>query len=289
MRIAVFGNNYQENHIGLLAGFFSSLASYNLWIEMEEGFYRYLCDILPEPPGVNDLISSDDFSAALALSIGGDGTFLHTARWVGDKNIPILGINTGHLGYLADVQVEEVGTLIDDIVNERYKIEARTLIEARCDRMPAGTWPYALNEVAVLKQDTASMIAVDAAISGSPVTTYKADGLIVATPTGSTGYNLAVGGPIIQPSTPCLVVSPIAAHSLTMRPLVIDDNSIIDLTTSSRSGAYRLSLDGRSLSLPADTTVTLRKAPYTIKVVQRLNHHFTDTLRTKLLWGLDKR
>lgn len=289
MRIAVFGNNYQENHIGLLAGFFRSLAGYNLWIEMEEGFFRYLSDLLPEPPRIHDLITSDDFSAALALSIGGDGTFLHTARWVGDKNIPILGINTGHLGYLADVQVDEVGTLIDDIVNERYKIEARTLIEARCDAMPIETWPYALNEVAVLKQDTSSMIAVDAAISGSPITTYKADGLIVATPTGSTGYNLAVGGPIIQPATPCLVISPIAAHSLTMRPLVIDDNSVIDLTTTSRSGAYRLSLDGRSVSLPAATTVSLRKAPFTTKVVQRLNHHFTDTLRSKLFWGLDKR
>lgn len=289
MRIAVFGNTYQENHIDLLARFFRSLADYNVWIEMEHGFYRYLCGLLPSPPRVHDFIDSEEFSAALAISIGGDGTFLHTSQWVGDKGIPILGINTGHLGYLADVQVGEVDSLIDDIFNERYKIEARTLIRAECDDLPIDTWPYALNEVAVLKQDTSSMISIDTAIGDAPLTTYKADGLIVATPTGSTGYNLAVGGPIIEPTTPCFVISPIAAHSLTMRPLVIDDNSRLQLTTTSRSASYRLSLDGRSVSLPRDTTVRLSKAPFTTQVVQRLSHHFTDTLRSKLLWGIDRR
>lgn len=133
------------------------------------------------------------------------------------------------------------------------------------------------------------MISIDTAIGDAPLTTYKADGLIVATPTGSTGYNLAVGGPIIEPTTPCFVISPIAAHSLTMRPLVIDDNSRLQLTTTSRSASYRLSLDGRSVSLPRGTTVRLSKAPFTTQVVQRLSHHFTDTLRSKLLWGIDRR
>lgn len=289
MRIAIFGNEYQGAYIDLLDKFFRSLADYNVWIEMEESFYQYLCRTLPTPPAVNDLIKDEDFSAALALSIGGDGTFLHTAQWVGSKRIPILGINTGHLGYLADVQVNEVDTLINDILAERYKIEERSLIEARCVEEPIGTWPYALNEVAILKQDTASMMSINTAITGIELATYKADGLIISTPTGSTGYNLAVGGPIIEPLTPCWVISPIAAHSLTMRPLVINDNSLLSIITTSRSNSYRLSLDGRSVTLQQGTTVVLKKAPFTTMVVQRLDHHFSDTLRSKLLWGIDKR
>lgn len=289
MRIAIYGNEYQKDYLVELADFFGSLSDYNVWVEIEAGFFEYLCRVLPAPPRVNEVIHGDDFSAALALSIGGDGTFLKTAEWVGDKQIPIIGINTGHLGYLADVSISEMNHLVDDILNERFKIEERSLIEVAIDGDTVAGWPYALNEVAILKQDTSSMISAKTEINGIGLTTYQGDGLIVSTPTGSTGYNLSVGGPIIEPTTPCWVISPIAAHSLTMRPLVVRDSSEVRITVSSRSSSFRISLDGRSMTLPADTVVTLRKAPFATRVVQRLDHHFSDTLRSKLLWGIDKR
>ena len=289
MRIAVFGNKYQEAHIHELSTLFELLSRYNVWVEMEESFYRYLCSVLPAPPEVNDLITGDDFNAAIALSIGGDGTFLRTAQRVGDKEIPILGINTGHLGYLADVKVDEINNKLQNLFEGRYQIEPRTMIAVTSPDADLDLWQYALNEVAILKEDTSSMIEMEATIDNSHLATYLADGLIVSTPTGSTGYNLSVGGPIVAPSAPVWAISPVAAHSLTMRPLVVSDDSVISVVTRSRTETYRLSLDGRSQTLPGGTTIEIRRAPFVTRVIQRLDHRFTDTLRSKLLWGIDKR
>ena len=238
MRIAIYGNTYQERHIGELVHFFDALCRQNVWVEVEESFYSYLCGVLPSPPVVNDIIRGSDFNAAIAISIGGDGTFLHTAQWVGDKQIPILGINTGHLGYLAATHMKDADEWIGRLLKGDYDIETRTLIEVEADcHLAEEIWPYALNEVAVLKQDTSSMIEMKARINGTPLAVYLADGLIVSTPTGSTGYNLSVSGPILEPSAPVWAVSPIAAHSLTMRPLGVGDDSVIAITSWSRSGA----------------------------------------------------
>lgn len=289
MRLAIYGNKYQEGHIEGLSRFFNAIAAYDVQVAMEYTFYNYLCRVLPSHPHVDEIIKGDNFSADLAISIGGDGTFLRTAQWVGDKNIPIMGINTGHLGYLADVQISESETILDDITVGNYKIEERSLIEVVSANNTLDSWTFALNEVAILKQDTASMISIKTEINDVVLNTYIGDGLIISTPTGSTGYNLSVGGPIIEPTAPNWVISPIAAHSLTMRPLVVSNESVIRITTTSRATNYRLSLDGRSITLPEGSSITLRKAPFVIKVVQRLDHHFTDTLRNKLLWGIDKR
>lgn len=289
MRIAVYGNSYQEEHLEELSALFELLSTHNAWVEIEASFYRYLCKVLPAPPQINDVIEGDDFSAAIALSLGGDGTFLRTAQWVGKKEIPILGINTGHLGYLADVRISDVGKCLECVFNGNHRIDSRTMIEVDCAETDVDGWPYALNEVAILKQDTSSMIDMEARIGDALLANYRGDGLIVATPTGSTGYNLSVGGPILEPSAPVWAISPIAAHSLTMRPLVVSDDSVFSVTTHSRSDAYRLSLDGRSVSLAAGTTVTMRRAPFVTKVIQSQDHHFSDTLRDKLLWGIDKR
>ena len=289
MRIAVYGNSYQEEHLEELSALFELLSTHNAWVEIEASFYRYLCKVLPTPPKINDVIEGDDFSAAIALSLGGDGTFLRTAQWVGKKEIPILGINTGHLGYLADVRISDVGKCLECVFNGNHRRDSRTMIEVDCAETDVDGWPYALNEVAILKQDTSSMIDMEARIGDALLANYRGDGLIVSTPTGSTGYNLSVGGPILEPSAPVWAISPIAAHSLTMRPLVVSDDSVFTVTTHSRSDAYRLSLDGRSVSLAAGTTVTMRRAPFVTKVIQSQDHHFSDTLRDKLLWGIDKR
>lgn len=289
MRIAVFGSDYQQEHVQHLSAIFRELARRNAWVAVEERFYQYLCRLLPEPPQVNDVITGDDFDAALVLSIGGDGTFLRTARSIGPREIPVLGINTGHLGYLADAAADEFASRMDDIFEGRFRIESRTMIAVTSNATDFPDNAFALNEVAIMKKDTSSMIDMEAWIDGAHLANYLADGLIVSTPTGSTGYNLSVGGPIVAPQAPVWVVSPIAAHSLSMRPLVVDDRSVVSVTTRSRSESYRVSLDGQSFSMSVGTTITMRRAPFVTKVVQSLGHRFVDTLRTKLLWGLDKR
>lgn len=288
LSIAVFGNKYQEDYLEELSEFFKIMAQYDIEVLMEYTFYNYLCRILPFQPQVDSLIKGNRFTADIALSIGGDGTFLRTAQWVADKGIPIIGINTGHLGYLADVTINECRDIFDDLINHRYKTEDRSLIEVNVSCHEFNGWKYALNEVAILKQDTASMISIKTLINGAELATYRGDGLIVSTPTGSTGYNLSVGGPIIEPCAHNWAITPIAAHSLTMRPLVISDQRVLTITTTSRAHNYLLSLDGRSVVLPVGTTITLRRAPFVIKLAQRHTHHFTDTLRNKLLWGIDK-
>ncbi|MDD2962074.1 MAG: NAD kinase [Muribaculaceae bacterium] len=290
MRIVIYGNKYQEAHIDDLVRLFATLSKYNTWLEIERSFYEYLCEILPQKPAVNDIIGyNDDFSAAIALSIGGDGTFLRTAQRVSIKGIPILGINTGHLGYLADVSVDDIEDVVDDLINDRYKIECRSMLEVSCNCGCEIEHPYALNEVAILKQDTSSMISMATEIDNEPLTTYLGDGLIVATPTGSTAYNLSVGGPILEPTSKSFALSPIAAHSITMRPLVINNDRIVKVTTASRAKSYRLSLDGRSFTLPQGSSVVISKAQFSVKVIQRMKHNFSSTLRSKLMWGIDKR
>lgn len=289
MRIAIYGNQYQNEHLADVAAFIDELSRRNFWIEMDSAFFNYLCRVLPAPPPAQNIIDGGQFSAALALSIGGDGTFLRTAEWVADKAIPILGINTGHLGYLAAVPISEAVSMVEDVVAGRCQIEERALLRIEVKGHEIEQWPYALNEVAVLKAETASMITVKARIAGRELATYLADGLIVSTPTGSTGYNLSVGGPIVEPTAPNWVISPISAHSLTMRPLVVSSDAVIDLLTTSRAQSYRVSIDGRAVTLPAGTAIRLSRAPFAIRVVQRQGHTFASTLRHKLLWGLDSR
>lgn len=289
MRIAVYGNHYQEDRAEELVGLFETLSHHNVWIEMEESYYKYLVELLPSPPAVNDIIRGNDFNAALAISIGGDGTFLRTAQWVGEKDIPILGINTGHLGYLTAFTSAQAPFYLPAILAGDYKSESRTMLMVTSDEVDIPIWNYALNEVAILKQDTASMIDMDTRVNDVMLAKYLADGLIISTPTGSTGYNLSIGGPVVEPSSPVWVISPIAAHSLSMRPLVVNDNSEISVLTRSRGESYRLSLDGRSITLPVNTSLKISKAPFVTRIVLTSHHTFTDTLRNKLFWGMDKR
>lgn len=222
----------------------------------------------------------------MAISLGGDGTFLRTARWVGDTSIPIVGVNTGHLGYLAAYNIEDIGLMVEDLFNGDYEIECRTLLQVDDDNDTFTNYPYALNEVAVIKIEDASMINCNVSINGASPTLYQADGLIISTPTGSTGYNLSVGGPIIEPTASALVISPIAAHSLTMRPLVISDANRITVTTTCRAHTFLVSIDGRSHRLQAGGTIAVKKAPFNTMVIQRHGHTFTDTLHNKLMWGV---
>lgn len=235
----------------------------------------------------------DDFNADAVISIGGDGTLLRSASAVALKDVPVLGINTGHLGFLADESLEHVGTIAQCLVGGNYVTEPRAMLEV----IPSGQIPdcllrgnlYALNEVAILRQDTASMITVETNLDGMNVADYQGDGLIISTPTGSTAYNLSVGGPVIEPEAPCFVVSPIAPHALTMRPLVVSNHRRINLKVHSRSSSYRLTLDGHTVILPLDTRLTVGLAPMTVKIIHLPGNNFFDTLRSKMLWGVSKR
>lgn len=285
-KIAIYGNRHQEGYFPLLQRFFESLSNRDFEVSVAARFCKYLLK-----NGVNvpeEMHSDENLPAGVecVISIGGDGTFLKAAQWVGDREIPILGINTGHLGFLASYSLEEMDELMDVVAYDKGQIERRSVLEVECSAMPEGFWHYALNEVAVLRGETASMVTVHAEVDGYFLADYMADGLVVATPTGSTAYNLSAGGPILMPTLECAVLSPIAPHSLTMRPLVVDRDSEIRLTTSSRVECSRVSLDGRYFMMACDKDeLRIRKAKFSVMVLRRPNASFARLLRNKLLWG----
>ena len=225
----------------------------------------------------------------MVISIGGDGTFLKAARRVGRKGIPILGINTGRLGFLADISPEEMEETFDEIQAGRYSVEERSVLQLICDEKRLQDSPYALNEIAILKRDSSSMISIRTAINGAYLNTYQADGLVIATPTGSTAYSLSVGGPIMVPHSSTVVITPVAPHSLNVRPIVIRDDWEVTLDVESRSHNFLVAIDGRSETCKETTQLKIRRADYSVKVVKRFNHIFFDTLRSKMMWGADGR
>ena len=289
MRFALFGNTYQAKKSFHAEQLFRLLKRHDAQLCTNREFYQFLTnDLRLHLPQV-ELFDGDDFHADMVISLGGDGTFLKAASHVGRKGIPILGINTGRLGFLADISPEEMEETFDEIHAHRYRTEERTLLQLKCDDPRLTRSPYALNEIAVLKRDSSSMISIRATVGGMLLTTYQADGLIVATPTGSTAYSLSVGGPIIAPDSQTIALTPVAPHSLNMRPIVICDNREITLDVESRSHNFLVAIDGRSESCRETTRLTISKADYTIRVVKRFNHRFFDTLRNKMMWGADVR
>ncbi len=227
----------------------------------------------------------------MAISVGGDGTFLRTAATVGNSGIPILGINTGRLGFLAAINFSDVEATLQEIEQGNYIIEKRSLLKLNATNtsLEPEFNTTALNEVAVMKQDTSSMMTIHAFIDDDFLTSYQADGLIIATPSGSTAYSMSVGGPILVPNSPSFILSPISPHNLTSRPLVIGDNSKIRLTIESRSHNFLVSLDGQSKIFSENSVIEIEKADFVLNVVTRVGHTFFETLRDKLMWGVDVR
>lgn len=226
-------------------------------------------------------------SIDFALSIGGDGTFLTTAAAIGDKNIPIVGVNLGHLGFLAEVQTANVDIIMEQLIAGKYTIEQRSLLQVTCSEGGHISYPNALNEIAVLKQGLSSMIIVETKLNGQDSISMEADGLVISTATGSTAYNLSVGGPMMVPQARGMILSPVASHSLSLRPLVIPDDWKIDIKVRSRIGNYMLSIDGRSQVLADEVLLHVEKAPYTIKLVQVGENSFLNALKSKMSWGVN--
>jgi len=289
MKFAIFGNCFQAKKSLHAENLFTILKQHGAEIYVDWEFYEFLSKDLHFTPKVSGLIGNNDFDADMVISIGGDGTFLKAASRVGKKNIPILGINTGRLGFLADVSPEEMNATFDEIHNRQYRIEDRSILQMESNLDEIQGSPFALNEIAILKRDSSSMISIHTTINGAYLTTYQADGLVISTPTGSTAYSLSVGGPIIVPHSNTIAITPVAPHSLNVRPIVIRDDWKITLDVESRSHNFLIAIDGRSESCSEGSRLTIRKADYNIKVVKRYNHVFFDTLRTKMMWGIDNR
>lgn len=258
---------------------------------LPENFFRSLPDHLQQKLGSFCEQTETLPKVDMVVSVGGDGTFLRTAITVGDSGTPILGINTGRLGFLAAINYSDVDETLQEIMNNSYYVQDRTLLKLTTDEAfpPEYFNNHALNEVAILKQDTASMLSIHAYVNNDYLTSYQADGLIISTPTGSTAYSLSVGGSILSPTIPSIILSPIAPHNLTSRSLVVDDSSIISLKVESRSHMFLVSVDGQSRVLDETVNIQVRKDDYTLRVVNRVGYTFYQTLRDKLLWGADVR
>ena len=283
MTIAIFGNTLRPETIREVKHIveFLQLRGVNIVLSQElrhDAFNR-------EFPSVEDYIAHTDESIDFALSVGGDGTFLTTASLVGHLDIPILGINCGHLGYLAEAQTDNIDAVLDQLITSNYTIEQRRMLEVTCQQGGQIISPYALNEVAILKSGLSSMITIDVSLNGEFLHKYKADGLLVATPTGSTAYNLSVGGPLLDPHVHAIILTPVATHSLNIRPLVVLDDSKIDVKISSRNGNYLLSVDGRSQVLNQDLQLHIERSQRTIKLVRINGQTFMQSLKEKLHWG----
>ncbi len=289
LRFALFGNEYQSHRTATIQTVFDQLCAHGAEILVERTFLKSLLGIDELHLPAVTAFDGDRFVADYVISMGGDGTFLNAASHVGPREFPILGINTGRLGFLADVSPEEANEALESVFCGNYRVVDRSTLHVEVEGEPLQGFPYALNEVAVLKRDNASMISISAKIDGENLVTYQADGLIVSTPTGSTAYSLSNGGPIIAPQTPVFCLTPVAPHSLNIRPIVLSDKDEISLEVVSRSHNFLIAIDGRSEKLIEGTRLTLHRGSYDVHIIKRMGKRYFATLREKMMWGADKR
>lgn len=292
MKVAIYGQTYQDSTLEYVGELLDELQKVSATISIEEQFQVHLSKKL----GIGEYAIFNeenglDSSFDMFVSFGGDGTILRATTYVRDLGIPIVGVNTGRLGFLSTFKKEEVRKLVQEFVQGAYTIVERSLVEidVGSQAKEIGDLNFALNEITVSRKDTTSMITVETHLNGEYLTSYWADGLIVSTPTGSTGYSLSCGGPVIAPSAKSLVLTPIAPHNLNARPLVISDDTIIRLKVSGREEHHLVSLDSRIATLDNGHEIEVRKAGFTIKMIEYTSESFLKTLRNKLLWGEDKR
>ncbi|MDE5794817.1 MAG: NAD(+)/NADH kinase [Muribaculaceae bacterium] len=282
--LALYGKSRQDQNLTGIMNFMAEARMRGFGLLCHEKFAAYLSRFGENPDFIPTIFSGIP-DADVAISFGGDGTFLRTARRLESTEMPIAGINTGNLGYLAHFSLDDITLLLDGIRNKSLQMQPRKLIEVSGRGIPDNFLRCALNEIAVQKDDSASMINVNVELDGFFLADYRADGLIVSTATGSTAYNLSVGGPICQPELDCMVLAPVAPHSLTLRPIVISGNSVLRLTMTSRTGSYRLSVDGYSVAMKEGSSLELKAAPYVVNLLSPHDDTFAASLREKLLWG----
>lgn len=293
MKVAIFGQYYQNDTRPIIRDIFVFFNANNVDLVIEENFLKILYEqeLLKKEYQTFNSTKCLDNSFDILISIGGDGTILRAATYVKNLGIPILGINAGRLGFLAKVQKENIETFLQLVIEKKYSISKRTLLSLECspENDQINELNFAMNEVTVSRKDTTSMITIETSLNDEYLNSYWADGLIISTPTGSTGYSLSCGGPVLTPDVKSFVITPIAPHNLNARPLVIPDDTEIKLKISGREDQYLVSLDSRIATLNNNSVLTIRKTPFEINMVEIPNETFLKTLRAKLLWGEDKR
>ncbi|WP_111685065.1 NAD kinase [Winogradskyella tangerina] len=291
MKVAVYGQNYAKDSTQkAFEILLEVLLDHKVGIFVEQDFLSQQNEAIQNSSAVRTFSELDN-SYDLLISIGGDGTILRAITYVRDSGIPIVGINTGRLGFLATIQTEEIEEALSEIFKNNYKISERSLLSVTTEPSNGAieNTNFALNEIALSRKNTTSMITVKTHLNDEYLTSYWADGLILSTPTGSTGYSLSCGGPVIAPDAKNFALTPIAPHNLSARPLIIPDDTTVTFNVDGREDQFLMSLDSRIVTLPNSTTVKVQKADFSIRMVERLNETFLDTLRKKLLWGEDRR
>lgn len=289
LKFAIFGNEYQAKKSASIEKILLYLEKKEAEVYVENAYYEFLIRDQHLDVKAAGVFEDYNFDVDYVISMGGDGTFLKAASRVGAKGTPIIGVNMGRLGFLADVLPSEIESALDSLYAGECLIEEHAVIQVEAEGGILAGNPFALNDIAVLKRDDASMISIRTQVDGEFLVTYQADGLIVTTPTGSTAYNLSNGGPIIIPQSGSICLTPVAPHSLNIRPIVINDTAVITLDIESRSHNYLVAIDGRSERMTEETRLIIRKAPHSIKIVKLRNQRYFSTLREKLMWGADQR
>jgi NAD+ kinase len=293
MKVAIYGQYYQNSTEPIIKDIFVFFNRNSVEMVIESEFLAMLYDkkIIEKQYQTFSSHTELDSSFDMLISIGGDGTMLRAATLVRDSGIPLLGVNAGRLGFLASVQKENIANFLQLVIEEKYTISPRSLLSLQCipENEDIQELNFALNEISVSRKDTTSMITIETDLNDEYLNSYWADGLIIATPTGSTGYSLSCGGPILTPDVSSFVITPIAPHNLNARPLVIPDSTEIRLRVSGREDFYLVSLDSRIASVRNESILTIKKTPYKINMVEIMGETFLKTLRNKLLWGEDKR
>ena len=290
MKIALFGNEFPSNYIKYINHLITKLEAENVELIIHHKFHNFLQDSInfSEETKTFERITSDE-NIDFLFSIGGDGTLLKAVTYVRESNIPILGINTGRLGFISSISTDQIDVAVDNVLKGEYKIRSRTVLQLETENNLFGTTNFALNEVAIVKKDTSSMIRIDAFIDDEFLNSYWADGLLISTPTGSTGYSLSCGGPIILPGTENIIIAPIAPHNLNVRPIIINEKSSIRLKVEDRDQLALVSLDSRSRAFDSSLELTIKKADFKINLIEPKDSSFISTIRNKLMWGSDKR
>lgn len=291
MAVAIYGRKFPEEFTPYIQKLFSKLDSLGVNAFIYEPFYDYLkprIELTSKPTTFTKHIEINN-NVDFMLSVGGDGTFLDSTTLVRDSNIPIVGINTGRLGFLSGVQIDDVESALDELFAGKYSLDQRILLKVETDNQLFGENNFALNELTVHKKDTSSMVTIKAYMDGQFLNSYWADGLIVATPTGSTAYALSCGGPIVLPGSNNFEITPIAPHNLNVRPIVIPDDKALTLKIEGRSRDYLVSLDSRSETIDSAIELRISKNNFTINLARLHSENLLETIRTKLNWGLDQR
>lgn len=292
MKIAVYGREFQSSVIPYVQHLFDLLIAKGAELWIYEDFQQFLRKQVAFSEELHSYSSRLQLPKDIGfmLSLGGDGTMLAAVSIVGDSGIPVAGVNFGRLGFLADINKDAIDTAMEAIFQGEYNIQKRTLLTVRSEQMPLFNGnPFALNDITLFKSDSSAMITVNAYLNGELLNAYWADGLIVATPTGSTAYSLSCGGPIIVPGSGNFVITPISPHNLNVRPVVISDDMELELEIESRSGKFLLSCDSQTTSVSTDIRLKISQAHYQVNLLRLKNYRYFSNLRNKLLWGLDAR